>query len=490
MTKPPSSIFDLIAKRSPRALAERGARPRKTSGTTSVRSSLWFGSAAYCSGLSRFSRWLPVLWLLGLCFSVQADSQNRGPTVYLTKVEGLIHDGVVEQLQISIDQAVRSHAAALVVQLDTPGGVLDSTIKIVQRILNAPLPVLVFVYPSGAEAGSAGAIITMAGHIAAMAPGTNIGAATPVSLGGDLPEDMKKKAKQHTASYIETIAEERNRNREWARKAVLDAESITSRQAEQKGVIDFVAEDIRQLLEKADGKIVKVKGKPTAIKTKGARLVEVKLGFKQNFKLKLADPSISFVLLIIAVLGIYAEFSHPGLIVPGSAGVLSAVMFLISIQILPFNSLGLLLIGLGILCFVLEMKFTSYGLLTVSGLVCFAAGALMLYDVPEQAFDESSAKALLVPLDLVIPATLALGAFVAGIMYAVLRAMRRKVLTAEEEMVGQAGTLTAKLEPGIAGQVFLHGELWRAVADQLIEAGQKVVVVSCEGLTVKVKKQE
>jgi membrane-bound serine protease (ClpP class) len=437
-----------------------------------------------------FARTASMLWVVGLALSANADSPAKTPTAYLTKIEGLIHEGVVEQVQIGIEQANNARAAALIVQLDTPGGLLDSTTKIVQLILNSPLPVFVYVYPSGAQAGSAGAIITMAGHVAAMAPGTNIGAATPVSMGGDLPEDMKKKAKQHTASYIETIAEERNRNREWARKAVLEAASITAKQAEQKGVIDFVVENIPQLLERADGRIVKVNGKETAIRTKGATVKEVTLDFKQRFKLKLADPSTSFVLLILAVLGIYAEFSHPGLIVPGTIGVLSALLFLISIQILPFNALGLSLIGLGILCFVLEMKFTSYGLLTVSGLVCFATGALMLYDVPEKAFDETSAKALLVPLNLIIPATLALGVFVAGVMYAVMRVMRRSVLTANEGMVGLTGKLTAPLEGGQPGQVFLNGELWRAVSDQPLGQNEKVVVVSCEGLTLKVKKLE
>lgn len=410
--------------------------------------------------------------------------------VSATGIKGMIHDGVVSQLRSSIDSAMRSGSVALLVRLDTPGGLLDSTGEIVQLVLNAPLPVIVYVSPSGAQAGSAGAIITMAGHIAAMAPGTNIGAATPVSIQGDLPEAMKNKVTQHTASYIETIAEQRKRNAEWARKAVIEAESITSRQAEENGVIDLVAADVEELLAEIDGKVVEVKGKQVTLRTRGARVTEVELGWKDRFRIGLASPTLAFLLLLLAVLGIYVEVNNPGLIIPGALGALSAILFLFAIDVLPFNLFGLLLIALGIICFVLEMKFTSYGLLALSGLLCFGFGALLLFDVPDQLFDPRSAAHFRLSLAVILPSTVSMGIFVMGVMYAVVRVQRRKVLTASEGMIGEKGTLRQVLEPGVEGQVFLHGEVWRAVADERLEAGQKVEVASRDGLTLKVRKIE
>ncbi|MBN1656042.1 MAG: nodulation protein NfeD [Deltaproteobacteria bacterium] len=421
---------------------------------------------------------------------VATPAPLQGSTEFVSamKLNGLIHGATVDHVQLSIDKAYQSRAQALIIEIDTPGGLLDSTLEIVKLLLNSPIPVLVYVSPPGAQAGSAGVIITMAGHIAAMAPGTNIGAATPVSIQGELPEEMKKKVTQHTASYIETIAEQRNRNREWARKAVIDAESITCREAEENGVIDFVAKDLSDLLAKADGRLVEVKGKEQQLNTKGLRVVEIKLDWKERFKLGLASPSLAFLLLIVAILGIYLEFSHPGLILPGTVGVLSAILFLFSIQIIPFNYLGLALIILGIVCFVLEMKVTSYGLLSVAGLISFAFGSLLLFDVPDQMFDPRSGASFRVPLSLVLPATLGLGLFVVGVMAMVIRVHRRAVLTAFEGMVGQIGTVKKALEPGRVGQVFLHGELWRAISDEPVETGQAVVVTSCDSLIVKVKR--
>ncbi len=439
--------------------------------------------------IEKGSRFL-LLALVVSCLALFATTtRSRGATqfVSLMKVGGLIHGAVVDHVQISIEKAHTAGAEALIVEIDTPGGLLDSTLEIVKLLLNAPLPVFVYVYPSGAQAGSAGVIITMAGHVAAMAPGTNIGAATPVSIQGDMPEDVKKKVKQHTASYIETIAEQRNRNREWARKAVIDAESITSREAEENGVIDFVAKDLSELLSKADGRPVDVKGETRVLHTKGLRVVDVQLDWKEQFKLTLANPSIAFLFLIVAILGIYLEFNHPGLILPGAAGVLSAILFLFSIQIIPFNYLGLVLIALGIVCFILEMKFTSYGLLSVAGLIGFALGSLLLFDVPDRMFDPRSGATFRVPLTLVLPATLGLGLFVIAVMAMIIRVHRGAVQTAAEGMVGLVGTVKKALEPGGVGQVFLHGELWRATADEPVAVGQSVVVLSCENLIVKVK---
>ena len=430
---------------------------------------------------------LMILVLLGVAALSGPAAQEGRKVVYVLEIKGMIHDGVTSRLEKAIDEASRQGAAALLIKLDTPGGLLDSTRDIVQKILGAPLPVIVYVCPSGAHAGSAGLMITLAAHVAAMAPGTNIGAATPVSPQGEIPETMKKKVTNDTAAFVEAIAQQRKRNTDWAIKAVRDAVSVTDQDALKLHVIDLIAATPEELLAKADGRTVKVQNGDRKLATKDAMMVDVHLSTKERFQIGLANPSLAFVLLLIAILGIYVEFSHPGLILPGAVGAGAGLLFLFSIQVLPFNYLGLLLIALGITCFVLELKFTSYGLLTAGGLAGLVAGSVLLFDVPEKMYDPRGPR-FGVPLALILPATITLGTFITGVMYLVIRTLRRRVLTATEGMVGEEGTVKVAVEPGAPGQVFLHGELWRAVAEEALEVGDCVRVVACNNLTVTVEK--
>lgn len=431
-----------------------------------------------------------ILFLI--LFASLAYAQDEIPaestgTVYRVDMVDMIHKGTTSLLEMSIEQALKGNAEALLIRLDTPGGMLDATRDIVQLLLNAPLPIIVYVAPSGAHAGSAGVMITMAGHIAAMAPGTNIGAATPVSPQGELPEAMKKKVTNDTAAFVEAIAQQRERNTEWAIKAVRDAESVTDKNALELNVIDFIATSVDDLLNQAHGKKVKVDNKEVTLNTKDAKIIDVKLGTKQKMQIKLANPSLAFIFLLLAILGIYVEFSHPGMIVPGALGVLAGVLFLFSIQVLPFNYLGLLLIAVGFVCFALEMKFTSYGLLTIAGLAGLTVGSLIIFDVPEKVFDPRSLS-LRVPLSLVLPATITMGAIVMGVMYAVIRTQMTQVKTADEGMVGEIGEV--RIAGGLVkpAQVFLHGELWVAKSNNDLAVGDQVKVVSCTNLLVNVEK--
>ena len=442
----------------------------------------------------RRTLWLVCL-LAGLALLIAqpalAQDEERAPrTVYLVDLEGMIHGGVTNKLEKSIDQALRGGAEALVIRMDTPGGLLDSTREIVKVLLNAPLPIFVYVAPSGAHAGSAGVMITMAAHVAAMAPGTNIGAATPVSgTGQEIPEDMKRKVTNDTAAFVEAIAQQRKRNTEWAIDAVRDAVSITDREALKLNVVDIVAPTIDDLLAQADGRVVDVQGKDVTLATKDARIVHVELDLKDRLQIGLANPSLAFAFMLVAILGIYVEVSHPGMIVPGAIGALSAILFLFAIQVLPFNMLGLLLILLSFVLFALEMKFTSYGVLTAAGLASFAGGSLLLFDVPDEVFDPASVS-FRVPAGLVLPATAALGVFVVLIVFLIVRTHRGRVLSANEGLIGEIGDVRRPPVGNQRGQVFVHGEYWRATSKQPLEVGDRVRVVAYENLTVEVEKVE
>jgi membrane-bound serine protease (ClpP class) len=428
-----------------------------------------------------------LVLFLAFAIAVVVPAQDARRVVYATTVKGMIHGGVTGQIEKSIDEATRQGGAALLIELDTPGGLLDATRDIVQTILNAKVPVIVYVSPSGAHAGSAGLMITLAAHVAAMAPGTNIGAATPVSPQGEIPETMKKKVTNDTAAFVEAIAQQRKRNTDWAIKAVRDAVSVTDRDALRLRVIDLIAVTREDVLAQADGRVVSVGGEDRTLRTKGAAIVDVDLGLKDRMAIGLANPNLAFAFLLLAILGLYVEFGHPGLILPGAVGAIAAILFLFSIQVLPFNYLGLLLIALGITLFVLELKFTSFGLLTTGGLAALIAGSLLLFDVPEKMYDPRGAD-FGVPLSLVLPATLTLGVFIAAVTFVVVRTLRRRVLTAAEGMVGEEGTVKAAIAPDSPGQVFLHGELWRAAANTPVSVGDRVRVVACTNLTVTVEK--
>ncbi|MBI1993931.1 MAG: ATP-dependent Clp protease proteolytic subunit, partial [Deltaproteobacteria bacterium] len=303
------------------------------------------------------------------------------PRVDLIVIDGGINPAVDDFIRESIARARSKGARALIIQLDTPGGLLTSTRSIVKDILGAPVPVIVYVAPSGAGAGSAGVFITLAAHIAAMAPGTNIGAAHPVAGGGqEVKGVMGEKIENFTASFSEAIAEKRGRNTEWAIQAVRRSVSITEKEALKKNVIDIVAKDVDDLLRQAEGKKVDLDGRDQVLSFADARVERFEMGLKQKILNTLSDPNIAYLLLMAGILGLYMEFSHPGVIFPGVAGGICLLLALTSFQILPINYAGLLLMLLGIALLIGEAFLPSFGVLGIGGAISLGLGSLLLFD--------------------------------------------------------------------------------------------------------------
>ena len=414
----------------------------------------------------------------GLSVAAQ-PKEASGPHVDLIVIDGGINPAVDDFIRESIGRARSKGARALIIQLDTPGGLLTSTRSIVKDILGAPVPVIVYVAPSGAGAGSAGVFITLSAHIAAMAPGTNIGAAHPVAGGGqEVKGVMGEKIENFTASFSEAIAQKRGRNAEWAIQAVRRSVSITEKEALKKNVIDIVAKDIDDLLQQADGKKVDVDGREQILSFKGARVERSEMGLKQKIINILSDPNIAYLLLMAGILGLYMEFSHPGVIFPGVAGGIALLLALTSFQILPINYAGLLLMLLGIALLIGEAFLPSFGVLGIGGAISLALGSLLLFDT------ESSDLA--VDRSIIFTAVVTLSAFILLVGYLVFKSQKKKPTMGLEGLLGEIGEVRVELNP--IGKVFVHGEYWNAEGQGQIGVGEKVRVVGFEGMSLKVKK--
>lgn len=413
-------------------------------------------------------------------FSIMAQQKEpSGPHVDLIVIDGGINPAVDDFIRESIGRARSKGAKALIIQLDTPGGLLSSTRTIVKDILGAPVPIIVYVAPSGAGAGSAGVFITLAAHIAAMAPGTNIGAAHPVAGGGqEVKGVMGEKIENFTASFSEAIAQKRGRNTEWAIQAVRRSVSITEKDALKKNVIDIVAKDIDDLLKQAEGKKVDVDGRDQTLSLKGVRVERFEMGLKQKIINTLSDPNIAYLLLMAGILGIYMEFSHPGVIFPGVAGGICLLLALTSFQLLPINYAGLLLILLGIALLVGEAFLPSFGVLGIGGAISLALGSLLLFDT--QSSD------LVVDRSIIFTAVGTLSALMLLLGYLVFKSQKRKPTMGMKGLLGEIGEVRVKLNP--SGKIFVHGEYWSAEGDGEIAVGEKVRVIGFEGMSLKVKK--
>ncbi|MBI2160484.1 MAG: nodulation protein NfeD [Candidatus Rokubacteria bacterium] len=397
------------------------------------------------------------------------------------EIEGVISPVTLRLVGLAIDRAQAERAQALVIQLDTPGGLERSMRAIVQRMLNAEVPVIVFVGPTGARAASAGVFITMAGHVAAMAPATNIGAASPVALGGGADKTMMKKIENDAAAFIRTIALERGRNADWAEKAVRQAVSVTEREAVKLRVVDFVADSVPDLLEKADGRIVKTPKGSVTLATKGARIKPIEIGFRDRFLNVITDPNVAYVLMMLGMLGLFFELSNPGVILPGVIGGISLILAFFAFQSLPINYAGLLLILFGIVLLVAEIKIVSHGVLAIGGIISMALGSLMLFDAPELGFRVSWWA--IVPM---VGLTSGMFLFVVA---AGVRALMRRQMLGPSGLVGQLGTVRERLAP--EGQVLVQGEIWRAVTEGApVEPGARVRVLAVDGLTLTVGKAD
>jgi len=398
------------------------------------------------------------------------------------KVEGAIGPATAGYIARAAEIAAAQKNECLIIQLDTPGGLLESTKQIVRSLYDSPVPTVVYVAPAGAIAGSAGTFITLAADVAAMAPHTSIGAAHPVVIGstGDLEKSddvMKKKMENASASFIETIAEKRHRNAEWARSAVVESVVIKADKALELKVIDLIADDLPDLLKRLDGR--EVGGK--TLQTKGAMVTAIPMLPWERFSQLLLRPEVMFLLMLVVIYGIIGELSNPGAILPGVAGVIALILVLYMSAILPVNLAGLAFIGLAIALFIVDVYAPTHGVLTAGGIVSFFLGSLMLFNRAGPGFQLSLAY--------IIPATVVTAAFFIFVVSAGLRAQRLPVQSGRETMIGQIVAAISHIDAQ-GGRVFIEGESWNAVSDTAVEAGQPVEVVAVEGLTLKVKPKQ
>ncbi|MBZ5607083.1 MAG: nodulation protein NfeD [Acidobacteriia bacterium] len=406
-----------------------------------------------------------------------APSLAGQPKAIDVPIDGVIHPITVEIVKDAIAQAQSEHAELLLIRLDTPGGLLDATRQIIQELSASPVPVITFVTPSGARAASAGFFLLQAGDIAAMSTGTNTGAASPVLLTGQMDDVMRKKVENDAAALLRSLTERRGRNSQLAEQTVRDAKAFTDKEALDNKLIEIVAVDEQQLFRQLDGReITRWDGHKQVLHTSAIVVTEVRTTLRERLMASIADPNIGFILLVLGALGIYVEFSSPGLIFPGVAGGILVLLGLSSLSILPINWVGVALLALAVSLFVLEAKFTSHGVLGIGGTVSMVLGALLLVNGPPVVRIH-----LLTALGASIPFAL-ITMFLVAI---VIRARHNKVLTGSSGMIGEIGVSRTALEP--EGQVLVRGEYWDAVASANIAAGARVRVKAVAGMKLLVE---
>ncbi len=400
--------------------------------------------------------------------------------VKLIRVDGTINPATAEYIVGSISDAEHEHASLLVIELNTPGGLLESTRRIVQGILSSSVPVVVYVYPSGSRAGSAGVFITLSANVAAMAPGTNIGAAHPVGTGmEDTSSVMSEKITNDAAAFVRAIAEKRHRNVSWAEDAVRHSISNSETEALKKGVIDLVSPNLDSLLSEIDGRKVETSSGTVTLKMSDAKVQFVPMNWRERFLGTISDPNITYILMMVGVFGILFELFNPGAILPGVVGAISLILAFYSFQTLPINYAGLALIVLAIILFIAEIKIMSHGLLAIGGIISLFLGSVMLISSPFELVSIS--------LSVIITTVVVAAVFFIWIVGLGLRAQQRKPTTGLEGMIGETGSVMTQIKPHSIGQVRVHGEIWKATAETLFEAGDEVVVESLASWTLKVK---
>lgn len=414
-------------------------------------------------------------------FVAAISSQEKAP-VFTIEVDGVINPATAKFIMDSIDQANKESAQCLIIQLDTPGGLLESTRTIVKKMLASNIPIIVYVSPSGARAASAGVFVTMAAHIAVMAPGTHIGAAHPVTLGGEGKVDkaMTEKILNDTVAFVKNIAKTRGRNTDWAEKAVVKSVSITDDEAVKLNVIDFVSPDMSSLLDKIDGKVMKFNDVTRTLHTKGVQPKPIEMSWRAKLLDVISNPQIAYYLLMLGGMGIFFELSNPGAILPGVVGGIFLILAFYALQVLPVNYAGLALILFAIILFIAEIKVVSHGLLAVSGVISLFLGSVMLFQSPVEYMRLS--------LSVIIPAVLVTSAFFIFALTMAIRARLKKPTTGMEGLIGEVGIVSTPIAP--EGKVSIHGEFWNVYSDQNIEKGDKVQVISATNLKLKVKKIE
>lgn len=403
----------------------------------------------------------------------------KKPRVLVAPYEGAISPAASEWLISAIKRANEENVSALVIELDTPGGLLESTRILVKEIESSSSPVIVYVSPAGARAASAGTFITLAGHIAAMSSGTRIGAAHPVELGKEIKGDMRDKIQNDTVAFIKTIAESRNRNAKWAEDAVRKSSSITEQEALSQKVVDFVAKDLPELLRLVDGKNVVTQGGKKVLQTKNAEIIRLKKNFRLKILQILTDPNVAYILMMVGIYGILYEIINPGAVFPGVVGSICIILGLYAMQTLPISYAGAALIALAVLMFIIEGLVPS-GLIGLGGVIALALGSLML--IPKE-FPYMQISRMVV---LTVIATTVL--LMVGLMTLLVKMRRKKPVSGVEGMIGQIGTAKTDLNPD--GQVLVNGEIWMAEAQEKISKGEEVEIISVEKLKLGIKKKQ
>lgn len=419
---------------------------------------------------------LVILMLLSTGLLLKAEEITAPANIRVVRVAGVINPVLADFISVELDEANNGSARAFLIELDTPGG-LDSSMRvIIQKILASKIPVIVYVYPSGARAASAGALITLAADFAAMAPGTNIGAAHPVSIGiggtGDSKQGktMMEKVVNDAVAYARSLADQRGRNRDWAEQIVRDSISTPAQEALQLKAIDLIATDEQELLKKLDDRTYLRNGEARKLITRGTVLSYAEMTWRQEIFNTLSDPNVAYMLLMLGILGIFFEISQPGVILPGAIGSLALLLAFLGFQTLPVNYIGVLLILLAIILFILEVKVVSYGMLTVGGLIALTFGSLILVDTP--------APYLQISRSVIAATVLVCASVISLVLFFVVRVQKTDFISGLEGMIGERGQAVTALDP--RGRVYVHGEYWDAHAEETIAAGSEIVIVRSE----------
>lgn len=423
------------------------------------------------------------LMLSFLIFSTSITFAQPASVIYLLNIEGAINPITAQYIVDGIEEAEDKQAECVIIQMDTPGGLDESMRNIIKKMLNSRVPVVIYIAPQGARAASAGAFITMAANIAAMAPGTNIGAAHPVAMGeGQIDEETKAKIVNDAAAYIKSIANSRNRNEEIAEKFVRDSLSITEQEALENNIIEFIASSVDELIFMIDGVKVTTAEGDRKLNTLGKEIIEYKMSAKDLFLHSLTNPNIAYILLFLGIFGILGEFNNPGALFPGIFGSICLILAFVAFQMIAINFAGFILIALGIIFFIFEMYTPTFGLLTAGGIISLILGSFML--------TKDLAPYLKISTGIILTMVLATAGFFIFALTKGIKIQRKKPIFGKESMIGMIGTARTDLNPN--GQVFLHGEIWQATTsdEKPVKKGEQVIVEALDGLRLIVKKTD
>ncbi len=418
--------------------------------------------------------------------SLEEATAESSKEVYLIDAEGIINPVMSEYIIDGIDKATSRGAEVVVIRMDTPGGLDLSMRDIIKAIFASQVPVVVYVAPAGSRAASAGVFIAYSAHVSAMAPGTNMGSAHPVAMGGkEMDETMMEKVENDAAAYIKSIARKRGRNAEWAEKTVRESVNITADEAMKLKVIDMIAVDMSSLILQLDGRTIDLQIGTKTLETKDVVITSIEMGLRHRVLRAITNPNVAYVLMMIGMAGLYFELSNPGAIFPGVAGAISLILAFYAFQTLPVNYAGMMLIGLAAVFFIAEIQVASYGFLTLAGLVSLTLGSLMLFDSPEPF--------MRVSLSVIVPTLVLTAGFFVMIVYWAVRIRKKAVVSGESAMIGEIGTALSDIGPvsihGPEGMVFVAGEYWNAESSEPIKKDEKVHVTSVDGLKLTVSKE-